>query len=232
MRLKDVEVVLGTVLSNEDPAKLGRIKCGASGYFNRSKGHQSVIDMPWVYPFSMAMNQSFTVPEEGKKVWLIDNKEVDEEFWYIPFHEMTEDLKNTSGDYYGTDIVFSRNIAGKVAQIYSTNDKGIHIVFGDSEIALTAEGEAFVKTADAGITIKGGVCYAGTGTGEDGSQKAVMGENLSDLLSNMASKFAEMSTKCTSPYNLPALQPDFQALSKMINDALEELNSEHVKITK
>lgn len=223
MQLKNCEIVLGTVLSNEDPEKIGRIKCGAPGYFNRAKDKQSVIDMPWVYPFTMAFNQSFTVPEEGKKVWLIDNKEVDEEFWYIPFHEMTTDMANVVGDYDGTDIVFSRNVSGKTTQIYSNNDTGLHLRVGNSEICIERDGDIRLKTPEAEMGIKGGHCYMGKATDfETGTGETVQGRKLVELLGKIRTLFDQMSLYASmSPYNLQMLADPMKKISAEISNSID-----------
>lgn len=223
MLLKNCEIVLGTVLSNNDPEKLGRIKCGAPGYFSRAKGKMSVTDIPWVYPFTMAANQSFSVPEEGKKVWLLDNKEVDEEFWYIPFHEMSTSLKDASGAYEGTDIMFSREIGGKMMRMYSTLDSGVKLEMGDSKIDLNANGDIVIKTAEQQLKISGGECIIGSIDSEGEKEPVVLGNKYKEFLSSLSEKFVELATLSSNPYALPSLAPVFSSIStdiieKQLND--------------
>lgn len=160
MRLGDnVEMVLGTCMSNDDPLKLGRIKVGAPGYFDRTV--MMVEAIPWAYPLTMSSNQSYSTIAEGSKVWLIDNKENCDEFWYIPFHELNDDTKQAIGSDVDSDVLFSRNVAGKLVQLYQNDTEGIVLRQGPSTVTLGANGAIRIESDGIAVVIEGKTVFMG-----------------------------------------------------------------------
>ena len=141
-----VEMVLGTVLDANDPKKLGRVRVGAPGYFDRTV--MAIEAIPWVYPLIMLGMQSSSTMSLGSKVWLIANNENEEEYWYLPFHELNNDTKEAAGESVTSDVLFSRNICGKKLQIYQNENEGIVIKNGDSIISLNNVGGILASTGE------------------------------------------------------------------------------------
>ena len=211
---------MGTVLDDHDPKKLGRVKIGATGYFDRKV--MAIEAIPWVYPFTMSSAQSFTHVPTGGKVWLIVNKANAEEYWYIPFHEMNPGTSSALDDDVSSDVLFSRNICGKQLQVYQNKGEGLVIRNGDSSVILDNNGSIIASTGDATFKIEGDNCYTGAG---DAWHKMVKGDKLYDILSQLAKDLSILSTASNSTTPMTLINP-FDMASKNIEKALPELLSE------
>lgn len=220
-----VEMILGTVIDDADPKKLGRVKVGAPGVFDRTT--MSIKAIPWVYPLNMGHMQSYTHMSCGSKVWLIINKENQEEFWYIPYHELNEDTKAAIADDVESDVVFSRNICGKLVQIYNNKEEGIVIKNGTSKIALTNEGQIIGEVAGEGgacvFKIDGNNFYCGA---EGGAwHQMVKGDVMYDILNGLVQKFGLLSTAAKTDH-ASALADPFNECAQVITDNLDKLLTE------
>ena len=76
---------VGKVVFNEDPKKLGRVKCAVPNVFESSDPEE----LPWVYPKNpyglggSLTSSSFSVPEVGSELWVsFPNKDI-----YFPVYE-------------------------------------------------------------------------------------------------------------------------------------------------
>lgn len=229
MRLGDsVNMVLGTCMSNDDPEKLGRIKVGAPGYFDRTV--MAIEAIPWAYPLTMSSCQSYSTITEGSKVWLIDNEQNEDEYWYIPFHEFNNDTKAAIGNDIMTDVLFSRNSGGKLVQIYSNDTDGIVIKNGDNNVILGPDGKVSICSDGVNMTMEGQTIYIGT----DGGQKIPMvrSDILTNVLSDISSNMNVLyKASQNNPY-IAVLSPAFMDISTSINNALSELTSSTVTISK
>lgn len=225
---KKVELVLGTCLSNDDPMKLGRIKVAAPGYFDRTV--MAIEAIPWAYPFSMNAYQSYSTISEGGKVWLIDNKDNADEFWYIPFHELNSDTKKAINDDVNSDVVFSRNISGKTIQLYQNNSEGIVLRNGSTTVTMPADGGVIMNSDGAQVSIEGGQVYMGI----SGSDKIPMvrGDVLREILNDISSSFTELFTKASANPNTASLAPAFQSAAKNISNKIPKLLSENCTLSK
>lgn len=222
-----VEIILGVVIEDQDPKKLGRIKVGAPGYFDREV--MSIEAIPWVYPFTMNYVTSFSHIALGNKVWLIINKENEEEYWYIPYHELQEHTRKAIGSDVSADVIFSRDICGRVVQIYQNPDEGLVIRNGGETITLDNNGNIIAKTGDATVKIVGNNVYCG----QDDSawEPMVRGNKLYELLSQLSSDFTELSTAAqSSPYTSNLVEP-FRTASRNITDRLPDIKSQRANVS-
>ena len=103
MKLSNVEISPGVIVDAKDPEKLGRVKINAPALMrgNESGDHFGVVDkidnnvLPWIYPMMMNRYQMFSKELEGMKVWVINNTENYNEYWYIPmfdYIDVTEEI--------------------------------------------------------------------------------------------------------------------------------------------
>ena len=103
MKLSNVDVVPGVIVDTKDPKKLGRVKINAPALMrgNNSGDTYGVVEtidnnvLPWVYPLTMSRYQSFSKQLEGMKVWVLNNTENYNEYWYIPmfdYIDVTEEI--------------------------------------------------------------------------------------------------------------------------------------------
>ena len=219
MKLKNVELIVGTCISNDDPNKLGRIKVGAPGYFDRTK--MAIDDIPWVYPFTMSSNNSYTTIAEGQKVWLIDNKDNEEEFWYVPYHEMNPDTKEALNDDIESDVLFSRQVGDKLAQIYYNNTEGMMLRVGDAFITIDKQGFIRLQTSQANVIVEGSQVYCGTIEGE--KEEMVRGQKCKAMIAQMSSDIKEVAKTALEHYPTSPLSLPLNNMAKNIDKALEKL---------
>ena len=229
-----VEMVLGTVLEDHDPEKLGRVKVGAPGVFDRKT--MSIEAIPWVYPLTMNHLQSFTHMQAGSKVWLIINRENQEEFWWIPYHELNTETKEAINDDVCSDVIFSRNICGKVLQMYQNKEEGIVIKNGTATIVFDNEGAIIGKVegegGDAGcFKIQGNNFYCGKDMDSVGGwYKMVKGDILYKILSQLAKDLGELATASESFYTAALVRP-FERAAENIMRQLQKLLTERAFVS-
>ena len=225
----DVEMVLGTVLDDNDPKKLGRVKVGAPGWFDRVT--MSIDAIPWAYPLTMGHMQSYTHMSTGSKVWLIINKVNQEELYWIPFHELNEDTKEAISDDVETDVLFSRNTQGKKVQIYNNKTEGLIIRNGSSVIKLSNDGKILVEQEDSKgyVKIEGGQVFCGKDGGT--MYKMVKGEKLQDLINNLAGNFEKLYEAAQANPYTGSLAAPFQKTSKDLTNDVKDILAEKVFVT-
>ncbi len=229
MKLGDhVEMVLGTCLSNDDPKKLGRIKVGAPGYFDRTV--MAIEAIPWAYPLTMPHYQGYSTISEGGKVWLIDNKDNVDEFWYIPYHELNEDTKKAINDDIESDVCFSRNIAGELIQLYQNKTEGIVLRVGPTTVTLNHNGACIIESEGATVVVEGKTVYCGATGGE--KEPMIRGNVLREMLKKLAGDMKELWTKAQQNPYTTALAPGFQKANDDIMSALPDLPSETCTLSK
>lgn len=235
MKLGDkVELVIATVLDDHDPKKLGRIKVGAPGVFDRTT--MSIDSIPWVYPFTMCHMQSFTHMQAGSKVWLIMNKENQEEFWWIPYHELYDDTKAAINDDVESDVLFSRNIQGKIVQIYHNKEEGLVIKNGTALIELNNNGQIVGHVVGQGgdegcFKVEGNNFYCGKNMGGVGDwYKMVKGDVLYDMLERLVAYFGMLAVM-SERNNTSTLVDPFRKCAEAITEALNRLLSERAFVS-
>lgn len=229
MKLGDkVELVLATCVSSDDPKKLGRIKVAAPGYFDTSVMAEDAI--PWAYPFSTSGYQGYSTISEGAKVWLLDNKENEDEFWYIPYPEMNDDTKSVIGDDVNTDILFSRNIGGKTVQLYHNNSDGVVMKSDDTSMTLNHQGSCVIETGGSTVSVDSNTVYCGTKGGE--KEPMVRGTVLKNILSTLAGDLKTLWTAASSNPYTAHLADSFESASTNINNAISELTSQTCTLSK
>ncbi len=222
MKLSNVEMVLGVCVSNNDPKKLGRIKVTSPGRFDTAT--MAIEGLPWVYPLTTNGYQSYSTITEGGKVWLIDNKDNSDEFWYIPYHELNADTKGAIGGDVDTDVCFSRNVGGKLVQLYHNSTDGVVLRNADTVVKLASDGACVIESDNGTIRIEGNTVYCGK---KDGAQEPmVRGNVLQDILNNLAKNLKSLwQTSAQNPYTAPLAQTFMNASNDITNSISELLSS-------
>lgn len=227
MKFSDLEAVPGAIISVKDPLKLGRVKCAAPGIFDNATMDDDIL--PWVCPFSMGGYQTFSKPVKGAKVWVIKNNTNYNEFWYVPYFEMINTSKGYVKENYENDaeVLLERNNGDTVSRIAYDLKHGHKIQIGNIYINVLPNGDIVLNGADAEVKIKGGHVYTGK---QDGSyQPAVMGNELKDILSNLAKNMNQLYIASQhSPYTV-SLAPGFQEAKKTLS-SLEKLLAQKTSI--
>jgi hypothetical protein len=239
MKLKDVELIPGVVVENEDPMYMGRVKVSAPGEFDVDT--MKIKDMFWVYPLSMWGYQSFSRMMKGSKVWLIHNTANYYEYWYIPYFELNA---NTATHIYGDDatytcdMVISRSNGSADIQFYYNTAEGFVQKLGMASIEMMSDGSIFLTPG--GGSAGDGIFHTNAKMNEIGAdngddlQFACRGENMVSMMNDLQSNFQELlKSASTSPYTthlVASLQKISDTLGKYKAGDENDVRAEHVKI--
>lgn len=227
MKFKDVELLPGVVVLADDPKNLQRIKVSVPGLFDNSV--MNIEGMPWIYPLTMSGFQGYSKLREGSKVWIFKIENNYRELWYIPMFEAREDTRQIIGENQEADILISRSIGDNYVQVYYSEADGVAIKLGDSQVFnLNPSGDITLKSGNANITFSANKISIGQ---ESADQAAVKGNELSNLLSRLASDLSNLATIASSnPYTAPLSSP-LTTMSTNISNQLNNILSSDVQLS-
>ena len=198
MKLSNVEISPGVIVDAKDPEKLGRVKINAPALMrgNESGDHFGVVDkidnnvLPWIYPMMMNRYQMFSKELEGMKVWVINNTENYNEYWYIPMFDYIDVTEEIVSEKYDNDVevIISRKNGDGAARIYYDREGGHVIHINDYKWNMMPNGDITCHGDQGDIDIRGGHVYMGRNT--ESYEPAVFGDELVNL-------FQELSDICT-----------------------------------
>lgn len=210
-------MVPGIIIDVDDPLKIGRIKCAAPGLFDTNTMDEDVL--PWIMPIQMNKYQMFSKPEKNRKVWILDNKDNPNEYWYLPMFDMTNITDSLVKEKYDNDIevIMSRPTPSNSAQISYDNQDGIIVHYDDWKWNMTPDGNITCHGNDSDIDMKSGVVTIGKNS--QGDYKYVtMAEPLESLFGKMASLFSEL-VNASNGSETGALKPWFMELQNICQKA-------------
>ena len=212
MELDKVEMIPGVITDVDDPEKLGRVKCAAVGLFDERTMDKDVL--PWVMPMNMGKYQMFSAPEVGRKVWIVDNKDNENEFWYIPMFDYIDITENLVKEKYDNDldILVSRKTSSGAAQFYYTSTDGFVIKYDNWKIALSPEGNISIHGQDGDIELKGGHLSIGRSAESGAYEPAVKGEQLKKVFKSLANGFNQLLEAAQDGNDNPKLMPAIDKL--------------------
>ena len=198
MKLSSATIRPGKVLEVLD--NKGTIKASAPGLFTSQDKDKlpPIMHAPWG-----AHPNSFTTPDEGKEVWIInftDNKR--QLYWFRkdPFDKNNSDNNNVQ-DEQNVEILWSRKSGMGWATIYFSDDSGWIIRNDDSKIQINPDGEICLSLPEAHRTID--INSDGISIGSKGSSAhpATYADKLEDILSTINQQFALIKQAATTnPY--------------------------------
>jgi hypothetical protein len=209
MKLSDFELIPGLIIDVDDPECLGRVKCSAIGLFDERTMDLDVI--PWCMPFSMDRYQTFSKHEIGRKVWILDNKENENEFWYIPLFDYIDITERLIKEKYDNDIevLISRKTTADTAQLYYDDQNGFTIHYDEWKFSLNPEGNILLHGKDADLDLRNGHVYIGrNSSGEFDSPTKC--SQLQILFQQLAKHFQGLFTKAMG--DATPLKTDFQKI--------------------
>lgn len=227
MDFSDYEFLPGTVINVEDPEKRGRIKACVPTWFDTSVMQEEAL--PWIVPSSMGGYQRFSKLELGSKVWVIHKKKSNKEYWYLPMFELDDKTSEiVSSDYDSPEVLLSRSTGDSGVYIYYNTTDGVMIKNGDLEVHLTnnkeieiTDGTAFFKISGSKINI-----------GKDEGQQTLMGEDVKDLLVNLAGELKAIGVKMQGNQYVGYLSGDFVESGNNLQKATNTILSDTVKISR
>jgi len=231
MDLSQCIVLPGIVIDVEDPKHIGRVKAMVPTIFDSDYMNKEA--MPWIYPFGMCGYQRFSKLENGRKIWVLYNKENEEEYWYWPMFEQTEETKEITQGYDATEVLLSRT-AGEDGNIfiYYNNADGIVMKIGETKINITSNNEIHITDAKSSIKIVGGIITIGK-EGDDG-EKAIMGEKLQSALNTLAGNLKNIGSRAAGQQPVSVISDLLLEAGNLLakNCSSDNILSDTVKITK
>ena len=206
MKLSNVEIIPGVIVDANDPEKLGRVKINAPALMrgNESGDHYGVVEkmdnnvLPWVYPIMMNRYQMFSKELEGMKVWVINNTENYNEYWYIPMFDYIDVTEEIVSEKYDDDIevIISRKNGDGSARMYYNRADGYVTHINDYKWNMTPNGDITCHGEQGDIDIRGGHVYLGRNT--ESYEPAVFGDALVNLFQEWADTFTKLASTHTS----------------------------------
>lgn len=193
MKLGECEVLPGVVIDVEDPKHIGRVKAMVPTWFDSDVMQKEAL--PWIWPCSMCGYQRFSKLENGRKIWVLHNKENDLEYWYWPMFEEIAQSKPIIDQYDSTELLLCRGggESGDVF-IYYNDSEGIILKIGETKINISTNKEIHITDGTVSFDIEGSKINIGKGTGE----KVIMGEKLQKALEQLAEGIEKVGKKMTA----------------------------------
>lgn len=196
MSFADMRLIPGVVINNSDSANLGRVKAYSPGLFDTKTMDEEAL--PWIYPFSMSMYQSFSTQAVNSKIWIIFMPDNPYGYFYLPFPDYHTEVSNhIKGD---SDIVFSRESKNGGTNIYYNENEGLVLKNGGARVQLLNNGKVVITNSigsGMNFVIADGKCYSGGGE----EHEVVLGDKLKDALSNLSNGLSDLATQTnSSPY--------------------------------
>lgn len=192
--LLDYYIIESVVDYDNDPLKIGRIKCTIPGVVHSDSTPEE--GMPWVRCFKMGAYQTFSRPIKGQKVWVMISKQNQNEFWYFPFHEAIDITKDYIEEYYNEncDVLHARHSGNGDCMMTYDDEQGYLTKIGDDHINLTPKRQFELDCNGKRIAIKGDQVLIGD-QDESAKQKTIMGDNHHAWISELVTNFSSLETK-------------------------------------
>lgn len=227
MKLNNVEIIPGVIIDEEDPDKLGRIKCAVPGVFDPET--MDVEALPWIYPFMQFGYQGYAKMKNGQKVWVINNRTSYDEYWYIPFFELNEQTFAAINDNEESDVILSRNISEEASmQMYYNKTEGIVIKIGDNKISIAQNGD--IKHESNGSVMKIEGKHVSVGIADEEFQPMILGNELYDLLNQLSSDMANLQTVAMGNIYTQTLAKPLQQIVTNLNKHKEKIKSKNCSL--
>ena len=228
MKLSECEVLPGVVIDVEDPKHIGRVKAMVPTWFDADVMDKEAL--PWIWPCGMGGYQRFSKLENGRKIWVLHNKENDLEYWYWPMFEETEQTKPIIDQYDSTEILLSRGGGnGGDIFIYYNDAEGIVLKIGETKINISNNKEIHITDSNVAFKIVGGHVYIGK---EDNQELTVMGETLQKTLIKLGKDISKLGKRMISGQHISEVASDVITMGQDFTEACNDILSETVTISK
>jgi len=228
MKLDKCEVLPGVVIDVEDPKHIGRVKAMVPTWFDADVMQKDAL--PWIYPAGMGGYQRFSKLENGRKIWVLHNKENDLEYWYWPMFEETDGTKQIVDPYDSTEVLLSRTCGEGSVYIYYNDSEGIVAKIGETKINITTTNEIHITDSKSNIKIVGGIITIGK-EGDSG-EMTVMGETLQKALIDLGQKITNLGTKMAGGQYICEVSGDVLTMGNEFTNKCQDILSQTVKVTK
>lgn len=205
--LIDYYIIESVVEYNDDPFKIGRIRCSIPGVISHETTPKEAL--PWVRPFKMYCYQTFTKPLVGQKVWVMVNKSNYNEFWWFPFYETIDIVQGYLNEYYDeTPDVFHAREDFVTPVMHTWDDKqGYKWVIAEDYIDFFPTREFKLKVNECNINVVDNIIQVG-GDGEGEYEPAIMGNKHEDWRKDLKSKCMDVAKAAgQSSYTMHLVTP-------------------------
>lgn len=206
-KLIEYNLTLGVVDYDNDPLKLGRVKCTIPGVIHSGSTPEEA--MPWVRCFKMGAYQTFSRPNKGQKVWILYSKSNYNEFWYFPYHEQIDITQDYIKEYYddNCDVLHARHSGNGDCMMTYDDKQGYIFKIGDDHINITPEKRIEIDCDECRMCIEGNQVYLGD-KDKDSKEAAVMGQKCQEMRGKVMQALANLSQAAgSSPYTTHLAKP-------------------------
>jgi hypothetical protein len=191
--LIDYYIIESVVEYNDDPLKIGRIRCSIPGVIHHAPGQTEKKEaLPWVRPFKMYCYNTFTKPLKGQKIWILVNKSNYNEFWWFPFFETLDIVQGYLNKYYDEtpDVFHAREEFVTPVMATWDNVQGYKWTIAEDYIDFFPTREFKLKVNDCNINVTdGNILQCGGDNSPAGPyEPAVMGHKCQTLRGGMQEK--------------------------------------------
>jgi len=229
--LLDYYIIESVVDYDNDPLKIGRIKCTIPGVVHSDSTPEE--GMPWVRCFKMGAYQTFSRPIKGQKVWVMISKQNQNEFWYFPFHEAIDITKDYIEEYYNEncDVLHARHSGNGDCMMTYDDEQGYLTKIGDDHINLTPKRQFELDCDNKRISIEDDIVYIGD-KDKGAKQVTIKGENHQKWISTLSGQFASLAEAAGDiPYTIH-LSALLQAISSTLaqNSSPFDIYTKHTKV--
>lgn len=233
--LSDYYIVESVVDYDNDPLKIGRIKCTIPGVIHSDTTPEE--GMPWIRCFRMNGYQSFSRPNKGQKVWVLASKTNYNEFWYFPFNESIDITQDYIKEYYdeNCDVLHARHSGNGDVMFTYDNEHGYNIKIGDDHINLTPKRQFELDCDECRISANGNKIMIGS-KDEKTKQKIILGDNFQNFIGGLLTAFQTLKEKTEdNPLTIhlaPAVEDIMEVLRGSSNENGENGTYIYSKYTK
>ena len=229
MKLADCELIPAEVCDVNDPDKEGKIKCIIPGYIDKSFENK-----PWVRPFMTFGNQSFSQMVKGYKVWVLVNIKNLNEFWYLPFFQVSVTTAEALENNYenNPDVLMARTGGCNNDSILSFDDtNGYNMQSDTNSLKITPNGKLSLSSQNSQISISGEQVILGDKNEDTDQENAVLGNKLEYLLRRLLDNMNQLKIAAS---NGPCgtLKPGFEKTYEELDTDIQNILSDKVFLTK
>lgn len=215
--LVDYYIIQSVVEYDNDPLKIGRIKCTIPGVIHSDTTDEEA--MPWIRCFKMGAYQTFSRPIVGQKVWVLISKTNYNEFWWFPFYENIDICQQYLEEYYDyqPDIFHARHTGNGDAMSTYDDKQGYLTKIGDDHINLKPNKEFEIDCQDCRICIKSNKVYLGD-KDEGKHEPAIMGNKCNKMRGSLKSEFEQLKIKAASNPHTSPLAEHFGNVARILTE--------------
>lgn len=214
-----MQMYKGVVVDNNDNTLGGRVQVSVPGLFDDQ--HMSKESLPWIEPFVSSGYQRFSKLKPGSKVWVINNTESSEEYYYMPIPEMTGAALEIVSKNYDSDpeMMFCQDLGnGQIAASSFNKNDGIVNEVGEASLQVAPDG-AIVASNDTCKMLVEKDCVTIGYNGEDSKETPmVKGDDLVSILSNLQSSFYKLAKTCSTCSSVKDLLEPITSCADSLND--------------